>query len=165
MPMTPRPEARAGKTRAWSQLCALCLLGTVLVGCSTASIRPDPPRMSLVGLALEHADLFEQRYRLRLRLQNPNDREISIKGMDYELFLNGSPFAHGVSAHSTTLPPYGEVVAELDVVSTLSNMLEQLRSLGETEALSYRLVGNIKLSYWPARIPFEYAGKITPPAP
>ncbi len=142
---------------------ALCLVAAVLVACSAASLRPDPPRMSLVGLELEGVDLFEQHYRLRIRLQNPNDREISIRGMDYELFLNGSPFAHGVSAHPTTLPPFGEAIAELEVVSTLSNLFDQIRSLGDMQALSYRLVGNIKLAYWPAKIPFEYAGKIAPP--
>jgi LEA14-like dessication related protein len=78
------------------------MLGLVwLAAYSNLLERPEPPRVSLAGLEIVDANLFEQRYALRLRLQNTNDMTLSITGLDYEVFLNDRPCVRCVRIDKT----------------------------------------------------------------
>jgi LEA14-like dessication related protein len=140
-------------------------MGGLVAACSVLMERPEPPRVSLAGLEIVDANLFEQRYALRLRLQNTHSMTLSITGMDYEVFLNDRPFAHGVSREGVTLLPFGEDVVRLEVVSNLADVLRQLQDLGPGpgQTLSYRITGHLKLSNWPTKIPFDYSGELVTP--
>lgn len=137
------------------------LLLTLLGGCAGLFSRPEPPQISLASIRPVDMGLFEQRYRLRLRVQNPNPFALRIKGMDYSLYLNDQQFAQGVSPESATVPAYGEQVVEVDVISNLARLFDQFSELGRQRSLSYRLVGGIRLANVTARIPFEYQGEIS----
>ncbi len=158
----PRSSRTCGPIPPWAWI--LCVLG--LTGCSALVERPEPPRVSLAGLEIVEANLFEQRYGLRLRLQNTNDMRLSITGLDYEVFLNDRPFAHGVSRDGVTLPPFGEDVLRVEVVSNLADILRQLQDLasGPGKTLNWRITGHLKLSNWPTKIPFDYSGELVTPA-
>jgi LEA14-like dessication related protein len=137
------------------------LLLTLLGGCSSLFQRPEPPQISLASIRPVDIGLFEQRYRLRLRVQNPNPFALRIQGMDYSLYLNEQQFAQGVSPASATVPAYGEQLVEVDVVSNLARLFDQFSEFGRQRGLSYRLVGGIRLANVAARIPFEYQGEIS----
>jgi LEA14-like dessication related protein len=142
------------------------ILGAVLAGCANLATKPDAPEVSLAGLRFVDADLFEQRFALRLRLLNPNDFPIKVRGMNYKLLLNDRPFASGASSKSVDIPAFGEDVTEVEVVTNITRIVSQLKHLATTgqgqgpEALNYRIEGGIKLSNWGTKIPFETAGKI-----
>ena len=68
-----------------------------LAGCAVLTEKPEPPKVSIAGLNLVSAGFFEQRYLLKLRMQNPNDANLVIKALDYDVFVNDLPFAHGVT--------------------------------------------------------------------
>jgi LEA14-like dessication related protein len=146
-----------------SKLSVFILVFSHLVGCAGLTERPDPPRISIAGLEVIEIGLFEQRYLLKLRLQNPNDFDIKISGMDYEVFVNDSPFAHGVSRNAVNLPSFGEDVFDVEVVSSLTSLFNQLRTLeqGQDRPLNYRITGGIKVNNWPRKIPFEFKGETT----
>ena len=154
----------SGRTRgvgAWLVALAVVMLG--LGACATLSQRLEPPRVSLAGLELEEIGLFEQRYRLRLRIQNPNDVELPIAGMAFSLYLNDEEFASGLSDRQTTVPPFGEALIEARVTSSLTGVIEQLQRLSRAEAaqtFSYRLAGHARLLHRATRYPFEYRGEI-----
>ncbi|MEA3412922.1 MAG: LEA type 2 family protein [Pseudomonadota bacterium] len=144
------------------------ILGALLMpGCANLASKPEPPEVSLAGLRFVSADLFEQRFALRLRLLNPNDFPIEVRGMNYKILLNERPFASGVSNREVDIPAFGEGVAEVEVVSSITRILGQLRHLAVDgqgrgpEQLDYRIEGGIKLSNWAAKIPFEYEGKVS----
>ncbi|MGA7801678.1 MAG: LEA type 2 family protein [Gammaproteobacteria bacterium] len=143
----------------------LALLGAA--GCAQFGVRPDPPRVTLVGLQLVDMGLFEQHYRLRLRLQNPNDFPLSVAGMQYALAINHQPFATGVSDERIDVKPYGSVVVEADVFSSLGSVLAQLRRLeqGRLERLHYRLSGKVALAGRRGKLPFEFQGEVPLQAP
>lgn len=146
---------------SWPFLFISLLTLIFLGGCASFFQRPDPPRISLASIRPVDIGLFEQRYRLRLRVQNPNPSDLLIKGMDYTLYLNEQQFAHGVSPESATVPAYGEQIVEVDVVSNLARLFDQFSELGRQRSLNYRLVGGIRLADMAARIPFEYQGEIS----
>jgi len=146
-----------------SKLFVFIIVFSLLVACAGLAERPNPPRVSIAGLEVIEIGLFEQRYLLKLRLQNPNDFDINIKGMDYEVFINERPFAHGVSRNKVNLPSFGEDVFDVEVISSLTNLFNQLRTLEQQQdkPLSYRITGGIKTNKWPRKIPFEFKGETT----
>ena len=60
-----------------------------MVGCAGLSPRLETPKLSIVGVELLKGELFEQRLRARMRVQNPNDRELAVKGITYTIELGG----------------------------------------------------------------------------
>lgn len=134
----------------------------VFIGCSALGTQPEPPNVSVSHLELVDTGLFEQRYRLYLRVQNPNDVALWITGMRFALELNGRPFATGVNAHPTNVPPYGEVVKQIDVVSGLAQVLEQLQLAGEgrLERARYVFSGVLHLGNGGLQLPFVRAGEL-----
>ncbi|HHH42975.1 MAG TPA: hypothetical protein ENK49_02465 [Gammaproteobacteria bacterium] len=138
------------------------LLLAGLVACSTFPGKPEPPRVNLVGLQLVSVELFEQRYQVRLRVKNPNAFELPIRGIDFQLEINGKAFADGVSNQSVTVPAFGEQVIALEVSSSLMQVFRQLQSLesGRSPGLKYRINGSVAIGDFGQRLPFEYTGEL-----
>jgi LEA14-like dessication related protein len=142
----------------------LLLLVSVLIlhGCAYMPARTEPPRVHLVGMELKQMELFEQRYLLRLRIQNPNDFALNVRGLDFRVDLNGERFADGVSNRPLELPAYGEALAEVEVSSSLWSLARRLRDMGEAGLgeMEYRLHGRLALAGMAVPIPFESTGDL-----
>jgi LEA14-like dessication related protein len=145
----------------------LALVAMLALASGCAALRPvESPSVHLADMRLLDATLFEQRYRLKLRVQNPNDFDLPIEAFSYEMELNGAPFAKGTSTQSVTVPRYGSALLEVEGFSTLTDVLRQLSALrpGEGAGARYRLSGRLSLAGMPQRIPFEYQAEIGLPA-
>lgn len=136
----------------------MALLGVLLAGCATMAGLNEPPRVSLVGIEPVEVQLLEQRFSVKLLVQNPNARSITVRGLDYEIVVNGRLFARGVSGKPFTVPAYGEGTAEVEVVSTLQRVLDQLEALGSRDepSVEYALTGQVSVDGVPIPIPFSY---------
>lgn len=138
-------------------ICSL-IAAAWLAGC--AGLRPieTPPRVSLVDLRPGVITVFEQRYSVRLRVLNPNDIPLEVRGMDYAIDINDQKFADGVSAEQFTVPPYGERVVEVTVTSSLLRLIEQFRQLDQREnlRLDYRISGRMSIAGSPTRHSFVH---------
>lgn len=141
---------------------ALLWLGSMLLACSHPFTRIQAPSVSIAHIDLVDAQLLEQRYRLRLRVQNPNPYALPISGMHYRLFLNGLEFARGVSSQSVSIPAYEERTLEVDMVSTIGTLIEQLQRWQRLpdEGVRYRLAGEVNVRSRFAPVGFEYHGVI-----
>lgn len=137
------------------------VLTLLLNGCSALRHRPEPPLVGLAGIQLQDMTLFEQRYRLQLRLQNPNDIDLPVSGMSCTLYVNEREFAQGVSATAVTVPRFGEAVLAVDVVSDFRRVFDQLRESARVsgEPVSYRLSGKLALEGYAFPLPFDYRGE------
>ncbi len=142
------------------------LFGTLLLilfaGCAGIRMMLQPPDVSLVNIVPIQFTLFEQRYRLQLRIQNPNEDPLPIRGMKYKVYLNEQEFAHGVSRQPVTVPAFGEALFDVEVTSDLGGVLKQIGELskGERKKFKYRLAGGIKIAHQPVSLPFSYKGEI-----
>ena len=151
----------AGTARPWA-LAALTLV--LLAGCTSLGKKLETPRLSLVGIQLQEASFFEQRLRVRLRVQNPNDLVLPVRGLDVQFELDGEDFAQGVSERAFDVPARGE--AEFDMLVTANAATALLRILdkdrgGRLEALDYRIRGKLSTSLGLLRsVPFDERGKI-----
>lgn len=119
----------------------------------------------MVGVELLRGDLFEQRFKARMRVQNPNDRAIAVRSVSYTLEVGGEELGRGMSGASFTVPPLGEAEFDMTVTAnlagTLMRLLERVRGGGMPESLAYRLRGEVKLAEGLVRtIPFDEKGSV-----
>jgi LEA14-like dessication related protein len=145
-------------------------LAAIFLGaCATLSPYKESPRVSLVSIQPQQMSVLEQRFALQLRVLNPNDVVIPVNGLSYAIEINEREFAYGVSQQTVEIPAFGEALLDVEVVSNLLNVMQQLQAMsGETRnSLEYRLTGKISLANSPASLPFDYSGELTylPAAP
>ena len=133
----------------------LAVLG--LSGCSLFVPKLEKPTLSVVSVKMLKSDLWHQELKLRMRVQNPNDRVLPIRGLSYELDVDDQEIAHGMSADSFVVPARGE--AEFDM-SVSANMVSLVKALSQGgNQVDYRLRGKIALSAGLFRsIPFNEPG-------
>jgi len=140
----------------------LAALGVLLlVGCAGLFKPVETPRLSLVNLQVVAATIFEQQYRIQLRIQNPNTFALSVDGLQYTIEINNQHFASGVSNRSAVVPALATAVLEVEATSTLMSLFRQITTLqqGKLETISYRLFGKVHLSGFRSQ-PFDYKGEI-----
>ena len=129
-------------------------------GCALAP-KVATPQLSVVGVKLEGSDLLAQHLKARVHVQNPNDRTLPDKGIEYTLEVDGQPFATGDSAASFVVPALGEAEFDMNVTTNVAGTLVRLLARGPDASASvpYRLSGKISLSEgWLQSIPFEQRG-------
>lgn len=122
----------------------LCVLLALLAGCSALAPKLERPRLTLVGVSMMSSDIFNQQFRVRLHVQNPNDRELPITGIDYKLFLEGDSFAEGLTEAPFVVPAQGEnefdMVVRTNFVSGLGRLVSRLN--GRTQ-VQYTFEGKV----------------------
>lgn len=145
----------------YSRIVPIVLLTALMLGCASLGERREPPIVNLAGLEMGEMTLFEQRYRLQLRVQNPNDVELPISGLHCTLVINDREFANGVSDASVTVPRFGEALLSIEVVSDLRRVIAQLRDRDSqpVDSITYRLSGKLALQNSPFPVPFDYYGE------
>jgi LEA14-like dessication related protein len=137
--------------------------GFILAGCASLQPYAETPRVSLVSIKPLEMQMLEQRFILELRILNPNRVAIPVEGLSYALEINQREFAYGVSQQEVSIPPYGEALLQVEVVSNLLNVMRQLQQLDGSTAgsgLEYRLRGKLGLAGVRRGLPFDYSGKL-----
>ena len=104
---------------------AIVLVALLLGGCAGLQPYAETPRVSLVSIKPLDMQMLEQRFVLELRIMNPNSAAIPVSGLSYALEINQREFAYGVSQQAVTIPPYGEALLQVEVVSNLLNVMRQ----------------------------------------
>lgn len=130
------------------------------VSCAVLPSKPLSPEARLVGLRMEQLGLLEQRAILILELTNPNQFKLPVKGLDYEVLLNGHAFAVGEMPDPVTLPADGVAEVELSVVSDLLGLLgifgQSLQNGAST--IEYSISGKAKVMGAGLSLPFSRSG-------
>lgn len=118
-----------------------------LGGCS--SLLTDDfrdPEVRLLKVDVVKAKLLEQKFVLRFRIDNPNDISLPIRGLNYNVKLNGVLLAEGQSDKSFTVPARGHQTFDVPVRTNLWRHLKRIvNSLEDPdEPISYQLQGEVK---------------------
>ena len=143
----------------------LIVLGLLLGGCASLS-GISPPRVNVSNVTPQDMTLFEQKFLVQLRVQNPNDMDLEVKGMTFDLDLNGKSFATGLSNKAVTIPRFGSNVVDVEVISGLAGFLRQLKSFtgGAPPKFTYRLRGKLYLEKpVSTTLPFDEQGELDLP--
>jgi len=131
----------------------------MLGGCSLFVPKFETPQLSVVNVEMQKADLWEQRMKVRMRVVNPNDRPIPVKGLTVALEVAGQDLAHGVSGASFNVPARGEAEFDMNMTANMAGTIISLLSHGTDSSVEYHLVGRVSLSEGLLRtIPFDQHG-------
>jgi LEA14-like dessication related protein len=141
---------------------ALCTLTLFFAACALGP-KVEVPRLTLVRVAMTSADIFNQQFMVRVHVQNPNDRELPIRGIDYKLFLEGDSFAEGVSDKPFVVPALGETEFDMIVRTNFVSGIGRLMSrLNGREQVQYVVEGKVLTDISMAKkIPFQETGTVS----
>ena len=141
------------------------LIFALMAGCAALPQKPEAPRVNITAIELVEAGILEQRYQVKLRVQNPNDFDFAIKGIQFEIKLNGQSFVTGVSGNAVNVPRFGSAVLDLEAVSTLAGLARQFKEMTEnkTPTASYGITGKVHLARPAISLPFHEEGEIKLP--
>ena len=151
--------------RSMARVAGAALVALALGACAALVPKLETPKLSLVGVQLHDATFFEQRLLVRLRVRNPNDLVLPVKGLTVNFELDGVDFAEGVSARAFDVPALGE--AEFDMLVTANAATALLEIFGKdrrksSKELDYRISGKLSTSLGLLRsVPFDERGKVS----
>jgi LEA14-like dessication related protein len=141
------------------------LAGLLLTACSgLLGSDVEPPEISLAGLGFGEPGLFEQQLRVDLRVRNPNNFELEVDRVTFNLQLNDKPFAHGRAKEGFDLPARGETVVPVTINVPTNDLIDRVMEVGTERRLDYRLTGEADLaSLFFGKVPFHHEGKLALP--
>ena len=151
------PAIGTAGSRSWLLASALLVLG----GCATFAPHFERPQLSLLAIEVQEASLSAQRFRVHMRVQNPNDRPLPIEGINYRIELAGEELGRGLTADAFTVPAFGaaefEMLVTTNLAATFWKVLPRLKD--PAHPAEYRLVGKVNtgLTFW-RTIPFDERG-------
>lgn len=147
------------KRHGWMAILAALLVAA----CSSMPKDFEAPRVHIADMAPKEMTLFEQRFDVKLRIQNANEADLSINGLRFEIELNDREFANGMSGQRVTVPRFGSELVDVEVFTTLASFLRQVQDLntGAGQKVRYRLKGTAFVeSPGTFKAPFDEQGEI-----
>ena len=132
----------------------LMTLATLLAwSCATMGPSLEAPRVSLVNIIQQPSSGMETTFKLELRLINPNDVAINLKGIDCRMEINDTTIASGVSNEAAELPALGTLVYPVTAYASASDFIMLMVRLmaansgaPEDFELNYSLRGQVFLT-------------------
>jgi LEA14-like dessication related protein len=146
----------------WTLLIAVLFLSA----CATMSKDFDPPKIDLVGVKPLNSESAEPRFLIVLRVVNPNDKELAIKGIYYEISAEGHDLFTGASDQASVIPAYGENTVTLTAAPSLFGAIGLFKSLiigaekGNVDAINYELYTKISVSGMMVPLRIRHKGKL-----
>jgi LEA14-like dessication related protein len=136
----------------------------LLAACASVSPKLEAPRLELMGVQMLSTDMFAQRFKIRVKVNNPNDLELPVRGLEYTIIMMGDSFAEGMSDQAFVLPAMGE--AEFDMlvttnfVSSFGRLLSRVQG-GKLENIDYEITGKVMVDKGMVRkIPINHRGTV-----
>ena len=136
----------------------------VLAACTTLGPDLRAPQLEVLAVQMLSTDMFAQRFKVRVKVQNPNDLELPVRGLEYTILMMGDSFAEGMSDQAFVLPALGE--AEFDMlvttnfVSSFGRLLSRVQG-GKLENIDYEITGKVMVDKGMVRkIPFNHRGTV-----
>jgi len=140
----------------------MLILMSAWIGCAAPGKMLEPPRVNLASLDISETSLFETVFQVDLRVLNPNDVPLTLKGADCEIEVNGESFARGLTDAPYTVPAMGTTKVGVTVYSSVMDVVTHLLSLHKT-SLAYKIKGRLRVEgglLTPSVIPFTSEGEL-----
>ena len=133
------------RRRTLQTLILLLFLG--LGGCASWFSDDEPdPEVHLVRVEVVRAKLLEQRFVLHFRIDNPNDNDLTVRGLAYRIHLGDILLAEGEHEHWITVGPkrsgFYKVPIRTNLWPKVRDLVKQLKS--PQHPIPYRLEGEME---------------------
>jgi len=153
--------------RARPYLFSALLSLLVLSGCAqltqlTQLTEPwTSPEVSMAGFRPGEFTPDRQTFIVSLKVKNPNDRTLPIKGATYALAVEGHEIANGGGDLDRQIPALGEEIVDVEVNTQLLDLIRKVPELAITGgSWDYRISGILKLAGGYLPVPFNYGGEV-----
>jgi len=127
---------------------------------ATGCAQYRPVDAFVIGLTPAESGALEQRIRVDLRIQNPNDRALVVRGMRMDLDLNGQRLARGVSDTRFTIPALGEATTSIVTSTSLFDLARQAATLPGRATMEYELSGELFVDSLSGSVKFHQRGHL-----
>jgi len=123
-----------------------------------------PPTVQIADVRLGSAGLLSQELLIDLRISNPNDFVIPLRGMTFELDINGQHFASGLGYAAVDIPRLGYASVPVQGNTDVLAIIRQIMALSDSDRLSYRLHGRAYIGGLGGNqaVPYERSGELSP---
>jgi LEA14-like dessication related protein len=141
----------------------LIILVIALGGCSLVTPKFTRPNVTVISVELRGGNLLQQKFALRLNIQNPNDRALPVRGLHTELNVGGERIASGVSDRAIVVPAFGESEFDMTISANLALALLKLADKANQNAdtIDYELTGAASIDLPFLRdLPFRQSGSL-----
>ena len=147
----------------------LWALVILMAAACTTMVKKDPPRIQVADIRPGEVKALEAYFLVTLRVINPNDAPLTVKGLSCDLNVNGRRIASGVSSDSRVIPAFESDTLEVKLYSSMVSMaaavIDMLRQNqgtgGAPEKIDYELSGKLKLGGFSAAVPFATTGRLS----
>ena len=132
-----------------------------LSSCST--INAIPPEVNLMRVEVQDVTLSHVNLLAEVRVFNPNEKGVTIQGIDYTLHLEGIKVFSGRNNLSQTIEPQEYGFLSLRVSSAYWNIIQLLNRLPNKTDVAFSMQGSIRVggsSMFAQRFSFAKEGVI-----
>lgn len=150
-------------TKQLAIFCALfaCLL---LMSCSMLKPQIEQPTVKVTNLQLLPAQGFTQPIQVSLLIANPNDRDLSLRGISYTVGIENFDVLSGVSNELPTLTAYKETPVDVVVTANVLQLLqlfEHFNRNGMKNSLNYNFAAKLDFSAFLPALNVNEQGSLT----
>ena len=134
----------------------------LMSACSTLPRDFETPKITIAGITPKDVAVFEQRFDVQLRIQNPNNFDLRLNGIRFDIDLNDKEFGNGMSPAKVIVPRLGSEVVIGEVITGLGSFLRQAQGMNASAVkLRYHLKG-AAFAESPGNftIPFDESGEV-----
>ncbi|WP_417913798.1 LEA type 2 family protein [Candidatus Electronema sp. JM] len=149
-------------------LLAVCLL-PLLNGCAALQQKKSAaPTFSLADMEVQGIKGLETIFRLHIRVINPDEAPLQLRGLTCTLKVNGKSFATGISDEHVAVPASGTATVPVLVYAGMFELVGPVIELIQNHAqpvksLQYELTGTVRVGEQGGeRIPFSLQGSLPP---
>jgi len=123
------------------------------------------PAVHLVRVEVVRAKLLEQKFILHFRIDNPNDSDLTVRGLEYRIHLADLLLAEGEHEHWFTVGPkrsaYFKVPIRTNLWPRVKDVVKMLKN--PNQQIPYRLQGEMETGLFIAHyVHLERNGVIIP---
>ena len=139
----------------------ILLAALALAACSGLPFNVQTPKISIAEVDVKSLGLFEQRFDVSLRVNNPNGFDMKIEGLDFDLEVNGRAFAKGLTRTTTLIPAFASTLVHVEAVTQSRDLVQQFKTLPPEslkEGVPYRILGRVKTDKSSDWLPFDHSG-------
>ncbi|NOQ46997.1 MAG: hypothetical protein GQ559_10065, partial [Desulfobulbaceae bacterium] len=129
------------------------------------------PTISVSDLRIQEVKPLEAIFVLELRIMNPNDFPLDIRGLNCDLKLDGNHFATGISDVQQQVPAFGTAIIPVTVYASMFDMVTSVIQVlqgvdlhnSTAKPLRYELAGRVRLGGRGTAhtFPFQSAGELS----
>ncbi|MCL2833336.1 MAG: LEA type 2 family protein [Treponema sp.] len=120
-----------------------------IIQAGAAAVFPlvQEPVFSITAIAILKAELINTRFRVTMKIDNPNYFPVDLSFFSYELYGNGLLWADGTERSVLTVPARASISANLFLIMNFINMKRDLLDqIIKLEDVNYRFAGNVMTS-------------------